>query len=126
MTTSVAPLWSVTQLSRKSSVLSPNALRPIHLSGGWVERHADVLGEPTPRVDPQVGCHDLVIRKRPRDIRLVTRKERMLLRGNERPVGPGTTSGETEEGLDLEEEAIVNCASVLGRDPGMGYATRKA
>jgi hypothetical protein len=50
----------------------------------------------------------------------------MLLRGNERPVGPGTTSGEAEEGLDLEEEAIVNCASVLARDPGMGCATRKA
>jgi hypothetical protein len=53
-------------------------------------------------------------------------RDRMLFRDDELPVGLGTTSGETEEGFDLEEEAIVNCASVLARDPGMGCATGKA
>ena len=53
-------------------------------------------------------------------------KDRMLLRGDERPVGPGTTSGETEEGLDLEEEAIVNCASIVAQDPCVGCDRREA
>ena len=57
------------------------------------------------------------VRKRPRDIRLVTCEDRMLFRDDELLVGLRTTNGETERGLDLEKDAVAHCATVVAQNP---------